>query len=62
MRSKIRCDVESCKILEFWRELNKGLIRIKLICHEQGYVKILDNVPIIFSFGNSNKPGAMLWC
>ena len=26
MRLKIRCDVESCKILEFWRELNKGLV------------------------------------
>ena len=25
MRSKIRCDVESYKILEFWRELNKTL-------------------------------------
>ena len=24
MRSKIRCDGESCKVLEFWMQLNKG--------------------------------------
>jgi len=31
-----------------------NLFRIRLICHELGYVKILDNVPQMFSFGNSN--------
>ena len=32
-----------------------NLFRIRLICHELGYVKILGNVPIILSFGNSNR-------
>ena len=31
-----------------------NLFRIRLICHELGYVKILGNVPLILSFGNSN--------
>ena len=29
------------------------LFRIRLICHELGYVKFLGNVPLILSFGNS---------
>ena len=32
-----------------------NLFRIRLICHELGYVKILGNVPLILSFGNSNN-------
>ena len=32
------------------------LFRIRLIYHELGYIKILDNVPLILSFGNSNTP------
>ena len=32
-----------------------NLLRIRLICHELGYVKILGNVPLILSFGNSNS-------
>jgi hypothetical protein len=34
---------------------NYYLFRIRLICHKLGYVKILGNVPLILSFGNSNN-------
>jgi hypothetical protein len=32
-----------------------NLFRIKLICHELDYVKILGNMPLILSFGKSNN-------
>ena len=32
-----------------------NLFRIKLICHELDYVEILGNVPLILSFGKSNR-------
>ena len=30
MRWKIRCDGESCKVLEFWRELNKAFLFVAI--------------------------------
>ena len=29
MRSKIQCDEKSCKILEFWMQLNKARVQLQ---------------------------------
>ena len=46
MRSKIRSDRGSCKVLEFWRHLNKSLVQlpylIQLTCAGKDFEAVLD--------------------